>query len=108
MLRVLAVLILHPHSSGADVAAEVGLKSGTLYPLLHRLTERGLVLAEVQTFGAGRTHYSVTSTRCREFGEHAAVLVAALTPELRQIVEQSKPRKAQSRVGNSLSNTVDI
>ena len=86
MLRVLAVLIQHPHSAGADVAAEVGLKSGTLYPLLHQLAKRGLVLAEVQTFGAGRTHYSVTSTGRSEFGEHAAALVAVLAPALNVVV----------------------
>lgn len=84
-LRVLAYLIQHPQSQGGDLLAEVpGLKSGTLYPMLRQLAERGLVLAQVQAFGSGRTTYTVTGVGQRAFTEAATALIEALTPALAQ------------------------
>lgn len=55
-LRVLAYLVMHPQAQGSDLLAEISImKSGTLYPMLRQFAERGLVVAEVQAFGSGRT-----------------------------------------------------
>lgn len=81
-LRVLAFLLQHPRTQGSDVSAAVGVKSGTLYPLLRQLAERGLLLAEVQAFGSGRTTYTVTGVGQRAFREAALSLIEALTPAL--------------------------
>ncbi|GGI88079.1 hypothetical protein [Deinococcus wulumuqiensis] len=42
---MLAFLLQYPCTQGSDV-----------YPLLRQLAERGLLLAEVQAFGLGRTY----------------------------------------------------
>src|SRR3954467_409008 len=44
-LAILAVLIEQPRSwhYGYDLSSETGLKSGTLYPILMRLSDRGLL-----------------------------------------------------------------
>lgn len=81
-LRVLAFLLQHPRTQGSDVAAAVGVKSGTLYPLLRQLAERGLLLAEVQVLGHGKTTYTVTGTGRREFSAAARALLADLSPAL--------------------------
>lgn len=82
-LRVLAFLLLHPGAQGSDLLAEIpGLKSGTLYPLLRQLAERGLLLAEVQAFGSRRTTYTVTVQGQQAFTEAAQSLLAALAPAL--------------------------
>lgn len=46
--RVLAALAHHPQAwrHGYDLSRETGVKSGTLYPLLMRLTEQGLLESE--------------------------------------------------------------
>lgn len=49
-LDVLAALADHPSDwrYGLEIAAQTGLKSGSLYPILIRLSERGLLEAEWQ------------------------------------------------------------
>lgn len=48
MLRLLDALSTQPHEwrHGYDIMKETGLLSGTLYPLLMRMTDQGLVEAE--------------------------------------------------------------
>nr|WP_084239166.1 PadR family transcriptional regulator [Sphingomonas asaccharolytica] len=48
MLRLLDALSATPHAwrHGYDIMKETGLLSGTLYPLLMRMTDQGLVEAE--------------------------------------------------------------
>ncbi|WP_294330358.1 PadR family transcriptional regulator [uncultured Sphingomonas sp.] len=48
MLRLLEALAAHPQQwrHGYDLMKETGLLSGTLYPLLMRMTDQGLVDAE--------------------------------------------------------------
>ncbi len=66
-LAVLAALAGQPSSwrHGYDLASETGLKSGTLYPILVRLADRGVVEArweEDQPAGRPRRHlYRLTS-----------------------------------------------
>jgi PadR family transcriptional regulator PadR len=45
---VLQALLVHPQTwrYGYDLSGELGLKSGTLYPLLMRLSDQGLLEAE--------------------------------------------------------------
>lgn len=55
--RVLAVLARQPQAwrHGYDLSQETGLKSGTLYPLLMRLNDQGLLESEWrQPLEAGR------------------------------------------------------
>jgi len=66
-LRVLAALCAEPREwrHGYGIAGDTGLKSGTLYPILIRLADRGLVEArweEGQPAGRPRRHlYRLTS-----------------------------------------------
>jgi len=66
-LTILAALADQPAQArhGYDLARETGLKSGTLYPILVRLADRGLVEAsweEDQPQGRPRRHlYQLTS-----------------------------------------------
>jgi PadR family transcriptional regulator PadR len=66
-LSVLAVLCARPQMwrHGYDIARETGLKSGTLYPILIRLADRGLLEAcweDEQPAGRPRRHlYQLTS-----------------------------------------------
>ena len=66
-LSVLATLCARPQGwhHGYDIAREAGLKSGTLYPILMRLADRGLLEAcweEGQPAGRPRRHlYRLTS-----------------------------------------------
>jgi len=60
-LAVLDVLCARPDGwhHGYDIARETGLKSGTLYPILMRLAQRGLLEArweESQPAGRPRRH----------------------------------------------------
>lgn len=43
-----AFLSTHCQLSGADVARQTGLMSGTLYPILHRLEANGLLIAKYE------------------------------------------------------------
>jgi PadR family transcriptional regulator, regulatory protein PadR len=66
-LSVLATLSAQPHrwQHGYGIARETGLKSGTLYPVLIRLTDRGLLEAcweDDQPVGRPRRHlYRLTT-----------------------------------------------
>ncbi len=66
-LSVLTALCARPRGwrHGYEVSRETGLKSGTLYPILIRLAERGLLEAcweEDQPAGRPRRHlYRITS-----------------------------------------------
>ncbi len=66
-LLVLAALCAEPSAwrHGYDLARETGLKSGSLYPILVRLADRGLLEAcweDVQPAGRPRRHlYRLTS-----------------------------------------------
>lgn len=66
-LAVLSALVGEPSSwrHGYDLARETGLKSGTLYPILVRLDDRGIVEASWETeqpAGRPRRHlYRLTS-----------------------------------------------
>ncbi len=60
-LSVLAALCAEPHAwlHGYGIAKDTGLKSGSLYPILDRLADRGLVEArweEEQPAGRPRRH----------------------------------------------------
>jgi len=65
---VMAALAVEPSTwrHGYDLAKQTGLKSGTLYPILIRLAERGLVEAQwenEQPQGRPRRHlYRLTAT----------------------------------------------
>lgn len=50
MLSLLAALVMEPSAwrHGYDLMKNTGLSSGTLYPLLMRMTEQGLVKAQWQ------------------------------------------------------------
>ena len=89
-LRALALLILQPRAQGADLMHELRLKSGTVYPMLTQLAERGLVLAEVQAFGTGRTLYSVTELGKSTYERAANELIEALMLGLSEVGQSSK------------------
>jgi PadR family transcriptional regulator PadR len=82
-LSVLAVLCARPQTwrHGYDIARETGLKSGTLYPILIRLADRGLLEAcweDEQPAGRPRRHlYRLTSGG---LARGSAVLAAAPAP----------------------------
>ena len=83
-VAVLAALAGRPHDwrYGYELANEVGLQAGTLYPILMRLADRGLLEAgwEAQA-PAGRPPrhlYRVTAA-----GERAAAAAGARVPEPR-------------------------
>jgi PadR family transcriptional regulator, regulatory protein PadR len=56
MLRVLKMMIEKPRTpySGADIARQIGLGSGTLYPLLQRLENAGWLKSEWETIDPSR------------------------------------------------------
>jgi PadR family transcriptional regulator, regulatory protein PadR len=68
MLRVLKMMLEQPLTpySGADIAREIGIGSGTLYPLLQRLENAGWLKSEwekIDPSEAGRPrrrHYKLT------------------------------------------------
>jgi PadR family transcriptional regulator PadR len=84
-LSVLSALLAAPSGwrHGYDVAKETGLKSGTLYPILIRLADRGLVEAcweTEQPAGRPRRHlYRLTADGA------AAASAAALVPTSRPV-----------------------
>jgi PadR family transcriptional regulator, regulatory protein PadR len=77
-LSVLAVLCAEPlmWRHGYDIARETGVKSGTLYPILIRLADRGWLEAsweEEQPAGRPRRHlYRLTSEGLARVGEALA------------------------------------
>ena len=75
-LAVLAVLIEQPRSwrYGYDLSTETGLKSGTLYPILMRLSDRQLLDSKWETQGRGgrppRHMYRLTAQGLAYAREH--------------------------------------
>ena len=55
-VRVLCALAMQPATwrHGYDLCAELDLKSGSLYPILIRLCDRGMVDSKWESPGAGR------------------------------------------------------
>ena len=84
-LAVLAVLCAQPSAwqHGYAIARDTGLKSGTLYPILVRLADRGLMEAcweDGQPAGRPRRHlYRLTP----EGLASATAALAAVTPAVR-------------------------
>ena len=93
-MRVLRALAADPAQwrYGYDLGAEVGLKSGSLYPILVRLADRGLLDASWEQGPAGRPprHLYRLSAAGREF-------VAA------QPAKQATPTASRLRLGEALS-----
>ncbi len=98
-LRVLAVLGAQPAGwrHGYDLAKQTGLKSGTLYPILVRLADRGMVEArweDGRPAGRPPRHlYRLTGeglTRARE--ALAAAPAAAAPPRLARGRAAPQPR----------------
>jgi DNA-binding PadR family transcriptional regulator len=83
-VRVLGALAAEPMAwrHGYDLCAELGIKSGSLYPILIRLCDRGMVDSRWESSGAGRPPrhlYRLTAA-----GLHEAVgLDRATAPALR-------------------------
>jgi PadR family transcriptional regulator len=81
-LSVLTVLCARPlmWRHGYDIARETGLKSGTLYPILIRLADRGWLEAcweDEQPAGRPRRHlYRLTSEGLAQGGEALAEVPA--------------------------------
>jgi PadR family transcriptional regulator len=78
-LALLAILIERPRSwrHGYDLSSESGLKSGTLYPILMRLSDRRLLESKWETQETGRPPrhlYRLTAQGLAYAREH-------LTPE---------------------------
>jgi len=74
-LRVLAALLRQPEAYGLEIASEAGLKSGSLYPILHRLEAIGWISGrreEIDEAAAGRRrrcYYKLTEVgRGEAFG----------------------------------------
>jgi PadR family transcriptional regulator PadR len=91
---VLVALAAEPgrQRHGYELAKETGLKSGTLYPILIRLAERGLVVAcweEEQPAGRPRRHLY----RLTEQGVLAASLVAQPVSAQSRSAARVRPRR---------------
>lgn len=76
-VRVLAELLAAPVEwrYGYDLSRSTGLKSGTLYPILMRLAEHGLLETSWETLEAGRPPrhlYKLTQDGARYARENAA------------------------------------
>lgn len=84
--RVLAALSLQPQAwrHGYDLSKETGLKSGTLYPLLMRLTDQGLLESEWrQPLEPGRPPrhaYRLTSSGVALAASQASAVVQDAAP----------------------------
>jgi len=92
-VRVLRALAADPAQwrYGYDLGAEVGLKSGSLYPILVRLADRGLLDASWEQGPAGRPprHLYRLSAAGREF--------------VAQPAKQATPTASRLRLGEALS-----
>ena len=82
-LAVLSALAIQPQAwrYGYDLSKETGLKSGTLYPLLMRLHDQGLLEAEwrqpLQAGRPARHAYRLTATGLALAAERTAVKTSA-------------------------------
>jgi DNA-binding PadR family transcriptional regulator len=71
-LSVLGAIFAEPNSSGADIARETGLPSGTLYPILLRLETAGWLTSEWEGGAPAelgrprRRYYRVTAEGARQ------------------------------------------
>jgi PadR family transcriptional regulator, regulatory protein PadR len=79
MLRVLKMMVEKPRTpySGADIAREIGIGSGTLYPLLQRLENAGWLKSEweeVQPASVGRPRRRLYKLTGRGHAEAARAL----------------------------------
>ena len=101
-MSVLAALCSQPRTwrHGYDLARETGLKSGTLYPILIRLADRGLLEScweDEQPAGRPRRHlYRLTSEGLARGGEvliEAPALARTATTR-RRTVGRIAPREA--------------
>ena len=99
-LSVLAALSAMPRrwQHGYAVARDTGLKSGTLYPILMRLADRGLLEAcweDEQPAGRPRRHlYRLTSEGLARAGE--ALAAAPATTQAAQRLRRPAGRTAAS------------
>jgi PadR family transcriptional regulator, regulatory protein PadR len=103
-MSVLTALCSRPRTwrHGYDLARETGLKSGTLYPILIRLADRGLLEScweEEQPAGRPRRHlYRLSSAglaRGREaLSEVPAPAPARTVPKRRRTAGRIAPREA--------------
>jgi PadR family transcriptional regulator PadR len=100
-LSVLAALCEEPSQwqHGYALAGQTGLKSGTLYPILIRLADRGLVEAcwqEEPTPGRPRRHlYRLTATGLASAME-APASAASPAGATRRAVPAARPRAART------------
>jgi PadR family transcriptional regulator, regulatory protein PadR len=96
-LSVVALLCAEPlmWRHGYDIARQIGLKSGTLYPILIRLTDRGWLEAcweDEQPAGRPRRHlYRLTSEGLALGGEALAEMPA-------EARTAGKPRRAVGQI----------
>jgi PadR family transcriptional regulator, regulatory protein PadR len=99
-LSVLAALCAQPTAwqHGYALARETGLKSGTLYPILIRLADRGLVEAcwqEEPTPGRPRRHlYRLTAD-----GLASATVAVARAEPAGAVLAGAKPTDTERRLG---------
>jgi PadR family transcriptional regulator PadR len=100
-LAVLAALAARPADwrHGYDLAQETGLKSGTLYPILVRLADRGIVEAcweDNQPTGRPRRHlYQLTSDG---YSVARGALDAAQAPGQPRATAGQRPRATLRRL----------
>jgi PadR family transcriptional regulator, regulatory protein PadR len=98
-LAVMAALACQPSAwrHGYDLAAETGLKSGTLYPILMRLAERQLVEAcweEGQPAGRPRRHlYRLTGDGLATAKSALAVPAEVPAKDMRPTRRVAAPRR---------------
>jgi PadR family transcriptional regulator PadR len=87
-VRVLLALSSRPAEwrYGYDLATEVGLKSGVLYPILMRLADRGLLDSEWEPSVAGRPprHLYRLTTQGAEAAAGLTVAPARVQPAVRR------------------------
>jgi PadR family transcriptional regulator, regulatory protein PadR len=101
-LAVLAALTADPAQwrHGYQLAQETGLKSGTLYPILIRLADRGLVEAcweEGQPVGRPRRHlYRLSSAGLAQASAALAEVAPIARPAARSAVSRRPGRAGQS------------
>jgi PadR family transcriptional regulator PadR len=88
-LRVLVALAAQPDSwrHGYDLCVELGIKSGSLYPILMRLSDRGFLDSTWESAEAGkppRHLYRLTPDGVAEAAEAAVAAVAPTRAPLRR------------------------
>jgi PadR family transcriptional regulator PadR len=86
MIRVLRALAAEPARwrYGYDLSHEVGLKSGSLYPLLVRLADRGLLEASWEPPVQGKPPRHLYRLTAAGLAVHAAIPAARPSPARQQ------------------------